>query len=181
MYSGDTPERILYCYGVYQPLFDEMEGTVSNFASRKGLPSEAEIDEFSRGARHVLMVIDDLMHMVVQSPSMELLFTQGCHHKRISVIFLTQNLFPRGKHARTIALNTWYLILMKNMRDASQLMVLGRQLYPGKSKGLLDTYRDALSENHGYLILDMCPHSDDRYRVRTRVFPGEEPIVYRLL
>ncbi len=180
MYSGDPPENILYCYGIYQPLFDEMERTLHNFQSRKGLPSEQEIDEFCEGRSHVLLVIDDLMHAVVQSPDMELLFTRGCHHKGISVIFLTQNLFPRGKHARTIALNTWYLVLMKNMRDVSQVSVLGRQLFPGKSKGLMAAYEDALSQSYGYLILDAAPHSEDRYRVRTRVFPGEEPIVYRL-
>ncbi len=180
MYSGDPPEKIMYRYGIYQPLFDEMERTVPNFVSRKGIPSEEEIDEFCDGRSHVLLILDDLMNSVVQSPDMELLFTRGCHHKGISVIFLTQNLFPRGKHARTIALNTWYLVLMKNMRDASQVSVLGRQLFPGKSRGLIEAYKDALSESYGYLILDTAPHSDDRYRVRTRVFPGEEPIVYRL-
>lgn len=96
MYSGDPPEKIMYRYGIYQPLFDEMERTVPNFVSRKGIPSEEEIDEFCDGRSHVLLILDDLMNSVVQSPDMELLFTRGCHHKGISVIFLTQNLFPRA-------------------------------------------------------------------------------------
>ncbi len=96
MYSGDPPEKIMHRYGIYQPLFDEMERTVPNFVSRKGIPSEEEIDEFCDGRSHVLLILDDLMNSVVQSPDMELLFTRGCHHKGISVIFLTQNLFPRA-------------------------------------------------------------------------------------
>ncbi len=76
IYSGDPPERIMYCYGIYQPLFDEMERTVPNFVSRKGIPSEVEIDEFCDGRSHVLLILDDLMHSVVQNPDMELLFTQ---------------------------------------------------------------------------------------------------------
>ena len=54
------------------------------------------------------------------------------------------------KHARTMALNTLYMVLLKNLRDVSQVTILGRQLYPGKSKGFLKAYEDALSsEKHG--------------------------------
>ena len=107
MYSRDQPCQILYCYGIYQHLFDEMEGTVKNFQSKQGLPSSEELEEFTTDRRHKLIVIDDLMHRVVEDKEMELLFTQGTHHKCVSVILITQNLYPRGKHARTIALNMW--------------------------------------------------------------------------
>ena len=72
----------------------------------------------------MLIVIDDLMHRVVEDKEMELLFTQGTHHKCVSVILITQNLYPRGKHARTIALNTWYLVLMKNLRVGDRSLLL---------------------------------------------------------
>ena len=124
MYSRDPPCQILYCYGIYQPLFDEMERTLKNFRSKQGLPSSEELEEFTADRRHKLIVIDDLMHRVVEDKEMELLFTQGTHHKCVSVILITQNLYPRGKHARTIALNTWYLVLMKNLRDVSQVGIL---------------------------------------------------------
>ena len=80
---------------------------------------------------HKLIVIQDHMHRVVADKEMELLFTKGNHHKCVSVILITQNLYPREKHARTIAFNTWYLVLMKNLRNVSQVGILGRQLYPG--------------------------------------------------
>ena len=99
----------------------------------------------------------------------------------MSVILITQNLYPGGKHAITIALNTWYMVLMKNLRDVSQVSILGRQLYPGKSKGFLQAYEDAPnSEKYGYFVVDMSPHAEDRYRLRTRIFPQEDPIIYRL-
>ena len=97
--------QILYCYGIYRHLFDEMEGTVKNFRSKQGLPSSEELEEFTTDSRHKLIAIDDLMHRVVEDKEIKLLFTQGTHHKCVSVIFITQNLYPRGKHARTIALN----------------------------------------------------------------------------
>ena len=128
--------------------------------------------------KSVCLFYIDLMHDVVEQKDMELLFTQGTHHRRVSVIFITQNLFPRGKHARTIALNTWYLVLMKNLRDSSTVNTLSRQLYPGKSKGFMEAYQDALTQ--GYMVVDMSPHAEDAYRLRTRVFPKEDTIVYKL-
>ena len=47
MYSRDPPCQILYCYGIYQPLFDEMERTLKNFRSKQGLPSSEELEEFT--------------------------------------------------------------------------------------------------------------------------------------
>ena len=70
---------------------------------------------------------------------------------------------------------------MKNLRDVSQVSILGRQLYPRKSKGFLQAYEDVLnSEKYGYFVVDMCPHAEDRYRQGTRIFPQEDPIIYRL-
>ena len=95
MYSRDPPCQILYCYGIYQPLFDEMERTIKNLRSKQGLPSSEELEDFTMERRHKLIVIDDLVHIVVEDKQMELLFTQGTHHKCVSVILITQNLYPR--------------------------------------------------------------------------------------
>ena len=94
MYVKDPPTGILYCYGIYQPVFDEMERIVPNFTSKQGLPSSEEIDEFTADRCHKLIVIDDLMHKVTQDKEMELLFTQETHHRCVSVILITQNLCP---------------------------------------------------------------------------------------
>ena len=179
MYSKEPPVSVMYCYGIHQPLYDEMERTIPNLTLVRGLPTAEELNELD--GKHRLIVIDDLMHRVVNDPDMELLFTQGCHHRRISVIFITQNLFPKGTKSRTIALNTYYLVLMKNARDASQITTLGRQLFPGRSRFLVEAYADATKEPYGYLVVDTSPHADDKYRVRTHVFPQEYPIVYQSL
>lgn len=178
MYGGDPPDKILYCFGIHQPLFDEMLQTIPNISFHQGLPTPKMIDEFTIDRSHRLIGLDDLMHRVIQDVHMELLFTQGCHHRKLSVIFITQNFFPKVSKSRTIALNTGYLIMMKNVRDVSQIATLGRQLFPGRSTILTKIYADATSKRYGYLVLDMLPHSEDKYRLRTCVFPGEDPIVY---
>ncbi|KAK3098580.1 hypothetical protein FSP39_015044 [Pinctada imbricata] len=181
MYAEEPPDAVMYCYGIHQPLFDQMEEQIPNLFMKHGLPTQGEIEEFTKERKHRLVIIDDLAHQLLNNPDMELLFTQGCHHRRLSVIFMTQNLFQKGSKSRTIALNTYYLVLMKNIRDASQIAFLGRQLFPGKSRLLTDAYKDATHEPYGYLLIDASPHSEDKYRLRTHIFPGEYPVIYQSL
>ena len=171
------PIKILYCYGVYQDLYDVMEKEIPIIEFHEGLPSQEDITELS--GRHSVVVLDDLMSQVVNNKDAELLFTQGAHHKKMTVIFISQNLFSQGKCARTIALNTHYLVLFRNFRDSSQIVHLGQQLYPQKHwHGFVEAYGDATRHAYGYLLIDMSPHSYADSRLRTRIFPGENTVVY---
>ena len=142
-----------------------MREDVPNLMFHRGLPDVEEI------------ILDDLMQEVVNSKTMQDLFCQYCHHMGISVMFLTQNLFQQGKCARTIALNTHVLVLMKNLRNASQIAHFARQLYPNRKGMLEEVYEDCMKTAYGYLVIDMSPHTD-QYRLRTHIFPGEHPTVY---
>ena len=157
MYGDEPPDRIMYCYGIYQPLFDDMETDIQNLTFHQGLTTSEELDDFKKDRKHRLIILDDLAHRLLNDSEMELLFTQGCHHRRISVIFITQNLFHQGSKARTIALNTYYTVLLKNVRDISQIGVLGRQLFPGRGRLLTEAYSDATKEPFGYLLVDTFP------------------------
>ena len=177
MYEQDPPQKIMYCYSVYQPLFDEMEKAIPKIIFHEGVPTKDTIEEFADGS-HALIVLDDLQSQVITNPDMELLFTQGCHHQRLSVIFIVQNLYGQGKHARTIALNSWYLVLFKNVRGTSQIRHLNSQLFPHKGHLLLQAYEDAVKEPFGYLVIDLAPQTKEQYLLKTKIFPGEEPIIY---
>ena len=169
------PDAIMYCYGVWQPLFNEIE-VIPNITMCQGLPNN--LDDWSEDSRHRLIIIDDLMDKVVNDMEMSLLFTQGCHHKHISIVYITQNIYLQGKYSRTISLNTQYMVLFRSLRDAAQINILGRQLFPGKSKLLTQAYEDVMKEPYRYLIIDSSPHCDSKYRLRTNIFPSEYPIVY---
>ena len=178
MYANDPPHSVLYCYGVYQPLFDDMEKQVPNLTFQQGLPSRQNIEDLTQDGRHHLLILDDLMSEVAASKTVQDLFCQFCHHRNVSVIYITQNIFQQGKCARSIALNTYYLILMRTLRAASQISHLGRQLYPGNGNMLEEIYRDCTQEPYSYLVIDLSPQSEDKYRLRTRIFPDEDPVVY---
>ena len=93
-------------------------------------------------------------------------------------ILKSEYVLPR-QASRTINLNTHVLVLMKNLRDLSQIPCLAWQTFMGKSKFLLEAFRDTTSEPYGYLILDSSPTGNEAYRVRTRVFTEEDIIIHQ--
>ena len=83
------------------------------------------------------------------------LFTKGSHHKNISNVYLTQNVFPQGRACRDIALNTQYLVLFDNPIDRQQLATLARRIYPSTSAMFMKRFEEATSRPYGYLVIDL--------------------------
>ena len=83
------------------------------------------------------------------------LFTRCSHHLKLSIIFVSQNLFPQSKSMRNIALNMKYIVLFPSPRDINQIGVLGSQL--GARKSLLAAYNDAVLQygRFNYLLIDL--------------------------
>jgi len=173
-----TPDKIVYCYTEYQPLFGEMKKSVKNITFHQGLPEREQIEEYSEGMNHVILVLDDLMLKITQSEDCVHLFTVTSHHRNITCVFLTQNLYAPGKYARSISLNCMNVILFKNYRDARQVLTFGSQILPGQVKYFKDAYEKSTSKLYGYMLVDLCPHTDKTYQLRTHIFPNEDSIVY---
>jgi uncharacterized membrane protein (UPF0182 family) len=109
------------------------------------------------------------------------IFTEDSHHKNISVFFLTQNLFPKEKNARTISLNCNYIIVLNNPRDRAQIFHLARQMFPECPQYLLECYKDSVeNKEYGYLYLDFTQTTSNNSRVQTGICLDEERIVYQL-
>lgn len=149
--------KITWCYLYPSSWFSEEP----NFEFVKGLPENYEAD--------TLIVIDDFLHHL--NEKIADIFVAGCHHRRMSVILILQNLFPRAKVMRDISLNSHYLVLFKNPRDMSQISCLARQLYPQKSKFLTDAFIKATTRPYGYLVCDLHPQTEEQYRLRESFFP----------
>jgi hypothetical protein len=182
VYKYPPPSKILFCYAIYQPLYGEIKQHVANVHFYKGVPSEDDINEWclqSGPAVHRLIILDDLSHLLINDPNIELLLTQGSHHRNISVIIITQNVFSHGKHSRSQSLNTQYFIIFRNLRDGNQVRCLSRQLFASSPNKLTHAYEDVMKNGkYGYLVVDMHPSSNDNYRLRSNVLPGEDCIIY---
>jgi hypothetical protein len=92
-----------------------------NFANAQGEPC--------------LIILDDFL-AEVNSEDVSVLFTRRSHHRKISVILITQHLSHQGLNCRDISLNAKYLILFKNVMDKRQFSHLANQVLPEHSTGL---------------------------------------------
>ena len=123
-----------------------------------------------------VVVLDDLMSET--NDSVTKLFTKVSHHRSVSVLYLTQNIFYQNKQNRTISLNSHYFVLYKNPRSISQIAALASQMYPGKSKFMVEAFNDATKDPYSYLFVDLKPETDEKYRLRANIFPNEQQVVY---
>jgi hypothetical protein len=139
------------------------------------LPNEETVDSFLHG-NHNLIILGDLMDKCVESKGVQNMFTQGSHHKNLTILYLNQNMYYQEKTARTINLNMHYIVLMRNPRDISQISVLAKQT--GLGKILAQAYKDCTSKPYGYLVVDLSPHSDDSIRLKTDILPDQYSIAY---
>ena len=172
----NAPNRILWCYGVYQPLFDQLKNTIPNISFHNGIPS---LEMLKSG--NFILIIDDLMLEAQSNQLISDIFTKFCHHYNITCILIMQNLFPKGKQMRNISLNANYIVLMKNSRDKAQIRTLAAQMYPGNVAFLTKAFEDATRKPFSYLLLDCRNDSDDGVRVRTGILPHEVQYVYKPL
>ena len=163
------PERIVWCFGCYQDLFRSVDGV--EFV--EGVPDMNILDG---GKKRTLLIIDDLMSET--DSRVTKIFTKGSHHLNCSVIYISQNLFNRGKENRNICLNTHYLVLFKNPRDSAQAVHLGRQIFPDVIKYFKESFADATSLTYGYLLVDLRTTTPEDLRLRTDIFSDERTIVY---
>ena len=173
-----VPVNFIWCYGIYQPAYDDMQRNIPNIAFVEGVPSflESMINPTIRN----LVVIDDLMQEPICSndPQITSLFTKGCHHRNLSVIFILQNIFHCGKELREVSLNCHYLVLFKSPRDSSQIIHLAKQMIPGHVKYMEESFQDAISRPYGYLLCDLKPETPTDFRLRTNIFHGETQLAY---
>jgi len=101
------------------------------------------------------------------------LFTKGSHHRNISLILITQNLFHQGQSSRYITLNSKYIVVFKNHRDKTQIVHLARQVCPENIARFHKTYLEVCKEHHKYLFLDITQSINDLLRFGNKIFPGE--------
>ncbi|KAJ8048845.1 hypothetical protein HOLleu_01319 [Holothuria leucospilota] len=161
-----VPEN--WFYGEFQKAYVDISRALPNIRFIEGVPTD--FNEYVDIDRTNLFILDDLMTEIKSNQSVTHLFTKGSHHKNFSVIVLLQNLFQQGPKSRTISLNSHYLVVFKNPRDASSITHLAKQMYPGSIRFMQEAYRNATIEPYGYLFIDLKPDTDERLRLRTNIF-----------
>lgn len=159
-----APKRIVWLYNNDQPLHSCMKG-VEFYRGMSGLERLKK-----PGNPHTLVILDDMMTQAKEAVE---LFTRHSHHSNLSVVFITQNLFYKGKGFRDITLNANYVVVFKNPRDSSQIRYLSRQMFPQNARFISEAYERVTKKPYSYLFLDLTQEIKDEYRVRTDIFPDQ--------
>lgn len=161
----EKPTRVLYSYSIWQDTFRNIEAEFI-----EGLPTDENLPPGT------LLIVDDQMGECGRE--LAKLFTKKSHHMNINLIYIVQNIFSKEKEMRDITLNSKYLFLFKNPRDKCQILHLAKQMYPGKTGYMLDSFHDATSKPFKYLLVDLTQDTDERFRLRSGLLPDEDKYIY---
>lgn len=174
----NMPQNIVWIYTSMQPMYDELKKLNKDIKFVKDLPESFDDHRLFPQDQSHLIILDDLIFQASDHPEVVRIFTQYRHHRNMSVILLSQNIFHQGKYSRAISLNSTHMILFKNPRDKLQVSVLANQILPTKKKYFLEAFEDATRPPHGYLIIDLTPNCPEHYRLRSGILPNQWPVVY---
>ena len=162
------PDRIIWLYKRWQPLYDEIQTTVfPKVEFIQGIPLDLDKDSFINPKMKNLIILDDLMSTASKDPRITELFTEGSHHRNLSVVAINQNLYYNKDS--TQRRNCHYLFLFNNPVDKLQVMTLSRQMYPENPQHLLNHFKEATSKLYGYLVVDLKPTTQECLRLRSNV------------
>jgi len=164
--------KIILSYTEDQPLYHELKKCDPRVELVKG------IEIIPTNVGNTLLIIDDQMSDVMKDQNIHDLFIKGVHHRSISVILISQNLFPPGKYGRTIRLNSTYLVIFKSVQFNSSVKTLGIQLFPNHKNFLYSAYQQATSKPYSYLFVNLHPQCNDKTRIRSGILPSESSSVY---
>ena len=78
-----------------------------------------------------------------------------------------------------MSLNSHFVVLFENCRDATQILTFMRQAFQENPNNSFQAYKNATSEARGYLLLDFRPDTYDSQRIRTEIFPNKVSYVYQ--
>lgn len=156
--------RILYAYGVFQPLYREI-AKIPNVEMVEGT-----VKDMKKSDVPTLVVFDDLFLETTKDTAS--LFTR-LRHLNLSTIFVCQNFFHDCKYMRTVTRNAHYLVFFRNPRDVNQIATLSRQMFPGNSRFLPEALKQPTVQPFSYLFIDLKPTTDERLRVCNDIFSDE--------
>lgn len=156
------PKKIYYMYNIEQCFMKDWNKTEKQeIKFIEGLDfSQITSNEPS------MLIIDDLI--LSNNKSVAEMFILGSHHKKVSLFYITQNLFPNCNLFRTMSSNTHYYVLFHNQRNFRQVHTLARQIYVGDDlKRIFNAYKRASKRQRGFIVLSFSPELPEELTVVT--------------
>ena len=114
-------------------LYNNIRKIIPRIEFVNGKPDHLNDQHYINVGKRNHLLFDDLMTEAKCDQRTADLFTKGSHHRNISVVYLTQNLFPQGKACHDIILDTQFMVLFNNPIERQQVATLARRIYPSTS------------------------------------------------
>ena len=153
-----------------EPLYDNIRKRIPRIEFVNGIPDHLNDQHYINVSKRNILVFDDLMTEAKCDQRIADLFTKGSHHRNISIVYRTPNLFPQGKACRDIILNTQYMVLFDNPIDRQQVATLARRIYPSTSAVFMKRFERATSYPYGHLVIDLKSDTPEKDRLHTEIF-----------
>ena len=169
-YISPAPDRIIWCYTQWQPLYDEMKNTIPNIAFYRGIPPNLDDEGFIDVRYRHLLIFDDLMNDLDQNITN--LYTKGSHHRNLSAVTLVQNFY----HPGTVCLrrNSHYIVLFNMPSDQQVIKTISQRMYPENPQYLLTYYHKATAQPFGHVIIDLKPETPNNCRLHMNLFDNKQ-------
>ena len=172
-----VPQNIFLFYTQPQEIYEDLmrNGLITKMLY--GYPSYDELRKIVapyKDTNGSIILLDDQLSGI--SEDLIRIFHKLSHHCNATCFFLSQNLFFANKKYRSISLNANYMILMKNVRDQSQIMHLAKQFAPYREAYVVQSFMDVSKKMFGYMVFDYHQKSTDITRIRINILPHEAPV-----
>ena len=105
-----------------------------------------------------IVVFNDLMNEMCSDETITNFFSRECHHKKLCIFHVWQNLYPQKKFAVTLNRNTQCKIVFENPEIRHQLKTMFVHMYPYDHKRIyqkvMDFFTLSLLQNSPLLCLE---------------------------
>ena len=98
----------MWLYSEWKPDYESIRERYPFIEFDHGWRDE-RFDSFRPEHRNIF-ILDDQMGVASSSKSVADFFTEGLHHRNLTVIYLVQDVYNQGKSKRTISLNSHYSV-----------------------------------------------------------------------
>ena len=156
------PENVYYMYEIEQNFMKDWNETEKQeIKFIKGLDFD-KIDV----SKPSMLVIDDLI--LSTNDDTVKTFLVRSHHNKISLFYLSQDIFHNSPKYRLMSKNTHYFVIFYSQRSVRQVYTCAMQYYMGKEiNRVLQAYKRSSKFKRGFIVLSFPPELPRETQVLT--------------
>jgi len=168
-------EKIVYCYPEY---LVDVPAEFDQIVEYQ--PGICDLEYFASLPKNSLVILDDMMSECGNSDEIMKLFSVVARKRNLSVIFIVQNIYDKGKQFRNIRLNATGFVLFKfyAATDITRRILRDLSCVDLIRKRHLD---QIYAEKFAYIFIDVHPerHSDF-CTIRSNIFERNYDLFYKM-